>query len=106
LLVSGLGLAMMARYVPPRMGGFMMGTYFIMTGISQYLGSVVANLAQMPDKLTDAQQSLPLYTHLFGWLGGASLGGALLAVLLLPLMSRLSTADAQEKQAAMVSTAA
>ena len=27
LLVSGLGLAMMARYVPARMGGFMMGAY-------------------------------------------------------------------------------
>ena len=27
LLVSGLGLAMIARYVPARMGGFMMGAY-------------------------------------------------------------------------------
>ena len=38
LLVSGLGLAMIARYVPARMGGFMMGAYFVATGISQYLG--------------------------------------------------------------------
>ena len=29
LLVSGLGLAMIARYVPERMGGFMMGAYFV-----------------------------------------------------------------------------
>ena len=45
LLVSGLGLAMIARYVPARMGGFMMGAYFVATGISQYLASVVANFA-------------------------------------------------------------
>ena len=31
LLVSGLGLAMIARYVPARMGGFMMGAYFVAT---------------------------------------------------------------------------
>ncbi|MEP6510736.1 MAG: oligopeptide:H+ symporter, partial [Dokdonella sp.] len=37
LLVSGLGLAMIARYVPARMGGFMMGAYFVATGISQYV---------------------------------------------------------------------
>ena len=46
LLVSGLGLAMIARYVPARMSGFMMGAYFVATGVSQYLGSVVANFAQ------------------------------------------------------------
>src|SRR5580692_7632560 len=35
LLVSGLGLAMIARYVPARMGGFMMGAYFVASGLSQ-----------------------------------------------------------------------
>ena len=48
LLVSGLGLAMIARYVPARMGGFMMGAYFVASGLSQYLGSVVANFAHIP----------------------------------------------------------
>jgi len=106
LLVSGLGLAMIARYVPPRMGGFMMGTYFVMTGISQYLGSVVANFAQIPDTMTDPLQSLPLYTHLFGWLGMMALGGTLLAIVLLPLMRRLSAQDASAKLAAGTAAAA
>ncbi|HET7127095.1 MAG TPA: oligopeptide:H+ symporter, partial [Lysobacter sp.] len=35
LLVSGLGLAMIARYVPASMGGFMMGAYFVASGVSQ-----------------------------------------------------------------------
>ena len=51
LLVSGLGLAMIARYVPARMGGFMMGAYFVASGISQYLGGVVATLASVPDTI-------------------------------------------------------
>jgi POT family proton-dependent oligopeptide transporter len=90
LLVSGLGLAMIARYVPQRMGGFMMGAYFVATGVSQYLGSVVANFAQMPSNELSPLQSLPMYTKLFAGLGWLAAGGALLAFLLLPLMGRLS----------------
>ncbi|MBW0445493.1 MFS transporter [bacterium M00.F.Ca.ET.228.01.1.1] len=90
LLVSGLGLAMIARYVPVRMSGFMMGAYFVATGVSQYLGSVVANFAQMPAGDMDPLESLPLYTKLFTGLGWLAAVGAVVAVLLLPLMRRLS----------------
>jgi len=90
LLVSGLGLAMIARYVPARMGGFMMGAYFVATGISQYLGSVVANFAHVPANLTNPVASLPIYTHLFNELGFAGIGCVALAVAMLPLMRRLS----------------
>ena len=105
LLVSGLGLAMMARYVPQRMSGFMMGAYFVMAGIAGYLGGVVANFAQIPETMTDPLQSLPLYTHLFGWLGVVALGGTLLAIVLLPLMSRLSAKNASGKQEAVADAA-
>jgi proton-dependent oligopeptide transporter, POT family len=90
LLVSGLGLAMIARYVPERMGGFMMGAYFVAVGISQYLGSVVANIAHIPDNLTDPLQSLAIYTHLFNILGFVGIGCTAIAVVMLPLMNRLS----------------
>jgi POT family proton-dependent oligopeptide transporter len=90
LLVSGLGLAMIARYVPARMSGFMMGAYFVATGVSQYLGSVIANFAQMPSHDLPASASLPLYTNLFMWLGWLAAGGMGVSLLLLPLMRRLS----------------
>jgi POT family proton-dependent oligopeptide transporter len=90
LLVSGLGLAMIARYVPERMGGFMMGAYFVVSGISQYLGSVVANFAHIPENLTDPVQSLAIYTALFNKLGYAGIGCTLLALAMLPLIKRLS----------------
>jgi POT family proton-dependent oligopeptide transporter len=90
LLVSGLGLAMIARYVPARMGGFMMGAYFVASGISQYLGSVVANIAHIPENLTDPLESLAIYTNLFNRLGFAGIACTLVAIAMLPLMSRLS----------------
>ena len=90
LLVSGLGLAMIARYVPERMGGFMMGAYFVAVGISQYLGSVVANIAHIPDNITDPLQSLTIYTHLFNILGFVGIGCTLVAGAMLPLMGKLS----------------
>ena len=90
LLVSGLGLAMIARYVPARMGGFMMGAYFVATGISQYLGSVVANYASIPDNIANPLESLTIYTSLFNKLGFLAVGGAVLAIVLLPLMKKLS----------------
>ncbi len=97
LLVSGLGLAVMARYVPARMGGFMMGAYFVATGISQYAASQVANLASIPENLNDPLQSLEIYTGLFNKLGFVAVGGTVLAFLLLPLMKKLSaTHSAQD----------
>ena len=90
LLVSGLGLAMVARYVPARMGGFMMGAYFVATGISQYLGGVVANMASVPQGMTDPLQTLPIYTSLFNKLGIAAVICTLIALAVLPMMRRLT----------------
>jgi POT family proton-dependent oligopeptide transporter len=90
LLVSGLGLAMVARYVPARMGGFMNGAYFVAVGISQYLGGLVANLASVPKDVADPVQTLSIYTSLFNKLGVAALVCTLIALAALPLMRRLT----------------
>lgn len=90
LLISGLGLAMIARYVPNRMSGFMMGAYFVAAGVAQYVGSAVANIAQLPPTGTAASQSLPLYMGLFNGLGWAALGAMAMTVLLLPLLAKLT----------------
>lgn len=90
MLVSGLGLAMIARYVPERMGGFMMGAYFVAVGLSQYLGSMVANIAHIPDNITDPVQSLAIYVSLFNKLGFVGVACVVIALVMLPLMNRLS----------------
>ncbi|WP_036143232.1 peptide MFS transporter [Luteibacter sp. 9135] len=90
VLVSGLGLAMIARYVPARMGGFMMGAYYVASGVAQYMGSVVANYAAIPDNITDPLESLRIYTSLFNKLGFVGVGCVVIAVAMLPLMKKLS----------------
>jgi POT family proton-dependent oligopeptide transporter len=82
LLVSALGLAMISRYVPARMGGFMMGAYFVASGVSQYLGGLVATFASVPRDITS----------LFNKLGIAALVCTAIAIAVLPLMNRLSKA--------------
>src|SRR5690348_6765683 len=100
LLVSGLGLAMIARYVPARMGGFMMGAYFVATGVSQYLGGVVASYASIPENLTSTPlASLPIYTALFNKLGIAALICTGFAFAVLPLMKRLSSTHSSHAEA-------
>jgi POT family proton-dependent oligopeptide transporter len=94
LLVSGLGLAMIARYVPARMGGFMMGAYYVASGISQYLGSVVANFAHVPKDVVDPVVSLPIYIDLFDKLGFAGVVCTAIALAMLPLMKKLSASHA------------
>lgn len=90
LLVGGLGLAVMARYVPARMGGFMMGAYFVAVGISQYLGGVVANFASVPKDVVDPELTLPIYTNLFTKLGFGAVVCTLIALAALPMMRRLT----------------
>ncbi|HEY4128483.1 MAG TPA: oligopeptide:H+ symporter [Gammaproteobacteria bacterium] len=90
LLISGLGLAMVARYVGPKMRGFVMGLWFLATGISQYLGGIVATYASVPDNITDPMQSLPLYTNLCMELGYWALGFTVLAIAMIPVMKWIS----------------
>jgi len=90
LLVSGLGLAMIARYAPARMGGFMMGAYFVASGLSQYMGSVVANFAHIPENISNPLESLTIYTSLFNKLGFAGVLCTAIAIAMLPLMNKLS----------------
>ena len=92
LLVAALGLAMISRYVPARMAGFMMGAFFVAAGIAQYLGGVIANFANAPKNAVDIDAGLTMYTRLFNHLGMLALVGAIVGIALLPLLKRLSIA--------------
>jgi POT family proton-dependent oligopeptide transporter len=72
------------------MGGFMMGAYYVAVGLSQYLGSIVANYAHIPDNITDPVQSLAIYVSLFNKLGFVGIACVVIALVMLPLMNKLS----------------
>ena len=65
LLVSGLGLAMVARLVPERSVGFMMGAWFMSMALAGILGGYVATVASISESIVDPLQSLPVYSALF-----------------------------------------
>jgi len=90
LLISGLGLAVVARYVGPSLRGFIMGVWFLATGISQYLGSYVATFASVPQNVTNPVDTLPLYANLFTKLGIVAVIGTVIAAAVIPTMKRLS----------------
>jgi proton-dependent oligopeptide transporter, POT family len=92
LLVAALGLAMISRYVPARMAGFMMGAFFVAAGIAQYLGGVIANAASSPQTALNIDAGLNAYTQLFNRLGMLALAGAVVGIALLPLLKRLAIA--------------
>jgi len=81
---------MVARYVGPSLRGFIMGIWFLATGISQYLGSYVATYASVPQDVTDPVATLPLYTNLFMKLGIVAVIGTVIAAALIPTMKKLS----------------
>ncbi|MGH7669435.1 MAG: peptide MFS transporter [Gemmatimonadaceae bacterium] len=90
LLISGLGLAMVARYVGPSLRGFIMGVWFLGVGIAQYIGSYVATYASVPQSVTNPVVTLPLYTNLFTKLGIVAVIGTVIAAALIPIMKKLS----------------
>nr|WP_298795977.1 oligopeptide:H+ symporter [uncultured Acetobacter sp.] len=96
LLISALGLAVVARYVPANVGAFMMGSYNVSNGVAMYLGSALANLAAVGPAVASADpaQTLPVYASLFRMLFLLGAGCTLLFVVCLPFTRRW---DAQHK---------
>jgi len=89
LLVSGLGLSMVARLVPEKKAAFMMGLWFVFQATGMVLGGYIASLASIPATITDPFQTIHIYTILFFKLGLATLIIALLMLFLTPFLKKI-----------------
>lgn len=65
LLVSAIGLAMITKLAPPRLLGFMMGTWFLGTAAGAAVGGQIAKLASIPQHLIDPAKTLDIYGNVF-----------------------------------------
>jgi proton-dependent oligopeptide transporter, POT family len=72
LLISALGLAMVAELVPRKLVGFIMGMWFLTTAIAGVTGAYVATLTAAPAGITGAVNTLPIYTKVFLQIGLAT----------------------------------
>lgn len=87
LMVSGLGLAMVARFVPQRLMGVLMGAWFMACAAGMMLGGFVASLTSVPQNLP-AVQSLTVYTHTFLEIGVVTLIISIVMLAFTPKLNR------------------
>ncbi|PCI39410.1 MAG: dipeptide/tripeptide permease [Thiotrichales bacterium] len=90
LLVSALGLSLVAQYIPRRLMGFTMGFWYLCTAIAFIIGGHVAAVARIPESIAhDAIKSLPLYSHLFLQIGVVTTMISILMFAFIPLLRKL-----------------
>ena len=99
LLISALGVAMVAELVPPSIAGFVMGMWFLTSAIAGFLGALVASFTALPEHIKPGVESLMIYTDVFACIGIVTLAIAGLMWVLSPVLSRAINSIAEEQPA-------
>ncbi|MCE3045515.1 oligopeptide:H+ symporter [Legionella sp. 16cNR16C] len=73
LLVSALGVAMVAELVPAGIAGFVMGMWFLTSSVAGFIGASVASLTALPEHVKPGIASLDIYTNVFAGIGVVTL---------------------------------
>ncbi|MCG6266434.1 dipeptide/tripeptide permease DtpA [Vibrio furnissii] len=102
LLVSGLGLAMVAQLVPQRMMGFAMGMWFLTSATAAVIAGWVASLTSVPSHIASSTESLAIYSDVFGKIGYAT---AIITVLTFIIAPKLTKICRGENSDAVLETA-
>ncbi len=89
LMVSALGMAMVAELVPTRIIGFVMGMWYLTSALAGLTGASVASYTALPKWPDGSLDSLIGYTHVFGIIGLSTLLIAIFLWLLSPWLTRL-----------------
>lgn len=89
LLISALGLAMVAALVPQHLMGFILGMWFLTRAAAFLLGGYVATFTAVPENITDPLQTLPVYTNVFSKIGTVTLGVTVVMALMVPWLNRM-----------------
>lgn len=94
LCLSPVGLSMMTRLSPKRLGSTVMGTWFLATAFSQYLAAIISQFTGVShggggdDTIPIPSASVNVYGDVFGKIAIASTISALLCFALVPLMKK------------------
>lgn len=88
LLVSALGVAMVAELVPAANAGFVMGMWFLTSAVAGFIGATVASFTALPENIKPGVESLLIYSDVFACIGIVTLFIAIIMWLLSPRLSR------------------
>lgn len=97
LLVSALGVAMVAELVPASIAGFVMGMWFLTSSIAGFIGAKVASYTALPAHIKPGVESLMIYTDVFACIGLATLFIAVLMWVLAPRLNYYIASDLDTK---------
>lgn len=90
LLISGLGLAMVAQLVPQRLMGFIMGAWFLTSAGASVIAGYVASLTATPGDVKNPLVSLDIYGHVFLQIGIATAVIAVVMIATAPMLHRMT----------------
>jgi len=99
LMISALGLAMVAALVPQTMMGFILGMWFLTQAAAFLLGGYVATFTAVPESLNDPLQTLPVYTGVFSKIGITTFIIALIMAAMVPWLNRMMNTLPEAKTA-------
>lgn len=91
LCLSPVGLSAVTKLSPPKIVGFMMGVWFLATASSEFIASVLANIAAIDTSSGEAQDldlAKAAYLKLFEYLFYAGMGFGLLLLIISPLLKK------------------
>ena len=89
LFISGLGLAMVAQFVPKRLMGFLMGAYLLSSSFGAIVAGYVASLTAAPTGITNPLKTLPVYSHVFLEIGIIAAVVAALMLVTAPYLAKV-----------------
>ncbi len=91
LLISALGVAMVARIAPKRMYGVMMGAWFLIsTALGSAIASQVASLSAIPKTMTDPLHIIHIYGHVFLMLGMTGIVVTIITFIVGPYIKKIA----------------
>ena len=91
LCISPIGYAMVGKMVPKKLQGFMMGIWMMTSGVAAVGSNYISQWAVAGnDGLQDALITNAGYAHVFNKIGWVSIGAAVVLMLLVPLLNRMT----------------
>lgn len=90
MLISALGVAMITKFIPKRMYGVTMGTWFFGSALAALSSGWFASLASIPNALTDPQSILKIYSVAFTKIGVIGLVFTSLVFLARPYIKKIA----------------
>ncbi|ARC53156.1 oligopeptide:H+ symporter [Candidatus Riesia pediculischaeffi] len=99
LMISGLGLSMIAQFSPRRLMGFIMGIWFLTNSVSSFISGYISSLTAFPEGIvTDPIESLKVYDSVFTKIGIISLIISIIMLYTAPYLNRIILLKTQDKQ--------